>query len=364
MTTKLLTLLASLSLCHATCINSDVRRIYDPSHELQYDTPYAPNATREAPRLIMIGDVHGMRHELEQLLQAVNFTSDHGDRLIFAGDLVNKGPDSAGVVQLAMDLNATSVRGNHEDKVLRTWAGAEVAKTLAAGKGMTPDDALLEYEASLSEGFKEALATARSMTPEQLRWSADLPLSLRLGEIPGMGEVVVVHAGLAPGLQVQAQVPWAMYNVRTLLYPNEDGEIPDPDLAEAFEIDTLARLQDQRPGREWSDEDVADAMNDMFLRHHAADGSAVPISENDGRWWVDGWTEAEQAKPEAERLTLVYGHDSKRGLQLHQYSKGLDTRCVNGVELTAMVLTPVEAEAGGITLSQEIVSVPCPDGTS
>ena len=74
-------------------------------------------------RTIFIGDIHGMREQLEQLLDALNPSTD--DLLIFVGDLVDKGPDPLGVVRIVGDLMYHSdvetilIRGNHEDKHLR-----------------------------------------------------------------------------------------------------------------------------------------------------------------------------------------------------------------------------------------------------
>lgn len=63
----------------------------------------------------VIGDVHGMRLALESLLAAIA-KRDASPRLIFAGDYVNRGPDSRGVLNLLLSLdNASFVRGNHDD---------------------------------------------------------------------------------------------------------------------------------------------------------------------------------------------------------------------------------------------------------
>jgi bis(5'-nucleosyl)-tetraphosphatase (symmetrical) len=64
-------------------------------------------------RRIFVGDIQGCRAQLEQLLAAVGFAKGR-DRLIPVGDLVNKGPDSAGVLDLAIELNAEPVLGNHD----------------------------------------------------------------------------------------------------------------------------------------------------------------------------------------------------------------------------------------------------------
>ena len=52
-------------------------------------------------RHIFIGDVHGMDKALEELLEQVAPTTE--DQIIFVGDLVDKGPNSAGVVRRAVN---------------------------------------------------------------------------------------------------------------------------------------------------------------------------------------------------------------------------------------------------------------------
>lgn len=66
----------------------------------------------------IIGDVHGSRATLEKLLAELD-PSDN-DLLVFVGDLVRKGPDSPGVIDLVRnDDRLVSVRGNNEQKIVR-----------------------------------------------------------------------------------------------------------------------------------------------------------------------------------------------------------------------------------------------------
>ena len=67
----------------------------------------------DASRTIIIGDVHGCLEELKLLLDKVEYDS-LADRLIFVGDLINKGPDSIGVLKYVKSLNAEVVMGNHD----------------------------------------------------------------------------------------------------------------------------------------------------------------------------------------------------------------------------------------------------------
>lgn len=350
-----LALLASLSLSLAMCPSSEIRRIQNPAHEADYSPPYSPPSGEDAPRLLIIGDVHGMLHELEALLEKAEYSAERGDRVIFAGDMINKGPESAGVLDLGMRINASSVRGNHEDRVLRTWAGAEIARTLAVNNGHDGDGAISEYEGNLSSAELSALETARTLSPEQRAWAASFPVVLRLGDLPGLGESAVVHAGMAPGVDVEDQDPWALYNVRTLLRLDGDGKFSNESQEKSFEEAVLTKLTDMTPGMEPSSEEVAEEKEKTLELYGGADSGFVPTDSNDGQWWVEVWNEAEKAKPAGETLTLFYGHDSKRGINIRDHSFGLDSRCVNGGKLTALVLEP----EGDGSLKHHLVDVQC-----
>ncbi|GAB3438590.1 polynucleotide kinase-phosphatase [Streptomonospora sediminis] len=91
----------------------------------------------------IVGDVHGCRAELEELLAALGYTVERDDRgravgahhpegrtAVFVGDLVDRGPDTPGVLRLAMGMvaagDALCVAGNHEDKLVRALKGRKV----------------------------------------------------------------------------------------------------------------------------------------------------------------------------------------------------------------------------------------------
>ncbi|CAK7568095.1 MAG: hypothetical protein SEPTF4163_006077 [Sporothrix epigloea] len=78
-------------------------------------------------RFVFVGDVHGQRKSLDELLDKIGFKIGI-DHLVFVGNLINKGPDSAGVVQLAMDAGASAVRGSHEDRVLSAYESLRAIK--------------------------------------------------------------------------------------------------------------------------------------------------------------------------------------------------------------------------------------------
>lgn len=80
-----------------------------------------------AGRLDIVGDVHGELEALQELLRLLGYAPDgrhpDGRRLVFVGDLVDRGPDSVGVVRLVRGLveagRAQVVLGNHELNLLR-----------------------------------------------------------------------------------------------------------------------------------------------------------------------------------------------------------------------------------------------------
>jgi hypothetical protein len=135
-------------------------------------------------RTLVVGDVHGCREELEALLAAAGFGA--GDRLVLVGDLVFRGPDSQGVVQLARERGALAVLGNHDDHLLRVRAGHPAKK--------------------------KALAVAGSLSAADWAYLEALPL---VRELPELG-AVVVHGGLLPGVPLAGQPRELLLNLRSL----------------------------------------------------------------------------------------------------------------------------------------------------
>ena len=74
------------------------------------DPKLLPNEPGSKRRLIFIGDIHGCKKELEALLEKVHFDA-RTDAILSVGDIVNKGPDSLGVIDLLRKHKAFCVRG-------------------------------------------------------------------------------------------------------------------------------------------------------------------------------------------------------------------------------------------------------------
>jgi hypothetical protein len=195
-------------------------------------------------RTVIVGDVHGCRAELEALLAAVAFAP--GDRLVMVGDLVVRGPDPAGVIDVCAAAGARSVRGNHEDRLLRGRQG----------------------RAPIGPAQRAVIA---ALTDRHWAFLEALPLWI---DLPEHG-VRVVHAGVVPGVPIERQQPRALMYMRCLDHAGEAVE--------------------KRGGTPWG---------------------------------------ARYRGPPH----VVFGHNAQEEPQLHPAATGLDTGCVYGGRLTALVL--------------------------
>lgn len=68
-------------------------------------------------RQIVIGDVHGCVEELKSLLR--DLSPSRTDRVLFLGDLMDKGPDGPACVRLVRESGYAMILGNHEEKHVR-----------------------------------------------------------------------------------------------------------------------------------------------------------------------------------------------------------------------------------------------------
>jgi serine/threonine protein phosphatase 1 len=82
-----------------------------------------------ASRRIIIGDVHGHYDGLMLLLDSIEPTTD--DQIYFLGDLIDRGPKSAQVVDFVRENNYGCVLGNHEQMALCSSLAGLVAKRRA-----------------------------------------------------------------------------------------------------------------------------------------------------------------------------------------------------------------------------------------
>lgn len=144
----------------------------------------------------VIGDVHGMDQTLERLL---SYWNPEEQQLIFVGDLIDRGPQSAKVIQRVRELQQTHgaicLCGNHEDMLRETLEQPEeFFERYARNGGLTTIAELLETRVAAIEALTgQALANQLSARHGWLEpWLNDLPLYTEFGQF------LIVHAGVNP----------------------------------------------------------------------------------------------------------------------------------------------------------------------
>ena len=162
--------------------------------------PLFSNQKHETGPFDIIGDVHGCLPELEELLVAMDYqiervpytaetlgyrvTHPVGRRVVFVGDLVDRGPDSPGVLKLAMSMVASGaafcVVGNHDAKLQRYLRGKEV---------------------SLKHGLEVTAEQLKAESEEFKTQAREFLYQLTSHYVLDEGRLVVAHAGIKEDMQ-------------------------------------------------------------------------------------------------------------------------------------------------------------------
>jgi serine/threonine protein phosphatase 1 len=127
-------------------------------------------------RLIAVGDIHGCHNEFSDLVGELELKE--GDRLVLLGDLVNRGPDTRKVIEIARSIGAVSLLGNHELRLLKYRKSGD-KKVLKDGD----------------------MATLESLGPEDLAYLESMFLTYEEPEL----NMVFVHGGFLPNQPWQKQ---------------------------------------------------------------------------------------------------------------------------------------------------------------
>ncbi|KAL1838685.1 hypothetical protein VTJ49DRAFT_2411 [Mycothermus thermophilus] len=285
--------------------------------------PPSKGRTSTGRRLVFVGDVHGHLETLKALLKKIGFDNHKGDHLVLAGDIVTKGPDSRGVVKLAMELGASAVRGNQDDRVLAVARemrrlGVEDVEEDDGEDGDDGDANDLDDDES-DERFDvetrrnvRLRKVARSLSRAQLAWLRSLPLILRIGPIPdataapwNASTIAVVHGGLVPGVPLEKQDPWAVMNMRSLVYPRE---------AKNWRFSGVwSNGNDEAEERDDDGDDKSESSEDSVVDTSIA----IPVDGRKGEPWSHAWNRHQNNLPSTSpRTVAIYGHDARSGLQV------------------------------------------------
>ena len=164
-------------------------------------------------RLYAIGDVHGRLDLVDELLGRIE--DDIHDRpvakaaVVFLGDLIDRGPDSAGVIDRLHGLDhfparALFLMGNHEEMLLRALAGEA---------GVVNDWLTFGGDACV-ESYGLSPATLGALTEERAAQvladaipPAHVAFLKAMGDTIRFGDYLLVHAGIRPGVAIEEQAP-------------------------------------------------------------------------------------------------------------------------------------------------------------
>ncbi len=160
-------------------------------------------------RALVIGDIHGCYDELMLLLERAGVTDD--DDIIAVGDILDRGPDSPRVLAFFQTQpNARTIRGNHERKHIRSFAGetaVAVSQIITREQiGAAAYPAAVDYLRSLPDYIELDCALIVHGF-----WQAGVPLAAQRDVVLNgtlTGEAVV---------QAQGEAPW---------YTRYDGDKP------------------------------------------------------------------------------------------------------------------------------------------
>jgi len=166
----------------------------------------------EGQRVYAIGDIHGRLDLLDDLLARI--ATDRLNRpaaqttLIFLGDLVDRGPDSAGVVERLSTLDATAadefrfIIGNHEEIFLDALSGD--AKALRLFCRIGGRETILSYGMEASEyerlDYNDLAVRLKALVPAAHRGFLD-----GFETMVTIGDYSFVHAGVRPDVPFDAQ---------------------------------------------------------------------------------------------------------------------------------------------------------------
>jgi hypothetical protein len=274
-------------------------------------------------RTIVIGDVHGCLDELLALLKRCHYP-DTPARLIFVGDLIDKGPKILETLLWVYNLqhktsgmSGVVVMGNHEEKNARYWYNKKI------------QDKTGEM-AALDRGLKD-LGWRGSRVRE---WVEGMPLYYELPE----HNVTVVHGGIPSSMQElpkrYSKEREDLKMLRTRYVTGRAKTVTKLELTSSFVPRNLEHLfktaLHEQPGEQTKVSTTSTKVTPA--------GSFLAMNKNgpDDPFWADAY--------DGRFGYVYYGHeawteDNPEGLpRISDHAAGLDTGCVLGHFLSAVVL--------------------------
>ena len=250
----------------------------------------------------IIGDVQGCYDPLNRLLDKIKFDPSQ-DKLLFCGDLVNRGGQSLKTLKLIYRLRkqASTVLGNHDISLL--------AQARKHPSGDSPN-----------QEFNQIIRHSKG--PKMLNWLANQPMMIH----DKSQRMLLVHAGLLPAWTLK-QAKQAARDIESVLAGPEQEKF-------------LKKLYQgrHRGSRRWRG--LATATNVFTrMRYCRKDGrmdlrfKGPPGGQRKG---YKPWFQLTHSRN--PKWTVVFGHWASLGLHVDKTYIGLDSGCVWGGKLSALRL--------------------------
>lgn len=246
----------------------------------------------------IIGDVHGCLTTFQRLLEAFQY-DEVADRILMTGDLVNGGPDSAGVVRWAKNHGAEVVLGNHDLHLLVVAAGARAPRK--------------------NDTFLDLLGAEDS--DDLLDWLRNRPLAIREENL------LLVHAGVLPS--------WDIPTVMRLA-----GEV-EAQLRDGSRLEFWREMYGDQPCR-WNEKltgsdrlrvivNALTRLRTLTTKHEIDIGFTGPLRDVPPN--LTPWFAIPGRRSASTRI--FFGHWAALGFYRGENVVGLDSGCAWGGALTA-----------------------------
>jgi bis(5'-nucleosyl)-tetraphosphatase (symmetrical) len=275
--------------------------------------------------LYLIGDIQGCNGAFKRLLRKIDFSPSR-DTLYVLGDMVNRGEDSAGVLDTLMGFgdSAKCVLGNHDLHLLAVAHGIRPlhqSDTLQAILGKAHANAVLDW----LRHQKLAISLMHTTDGIKRRW-------------------LLVHAGVLP--------QWSADQTLTLASEVEAA------LQSNDYVDFLRQMYGNTPNQWSNDLQGADRLRVVvnaltrlrFCSEHGVIEFATKEGAGSGPPGFMPWFDVPNRKSASEDVSIAFGHWSTLGLFYRPSLQapsvlGLDTGCVWGGKLTAYCLNSAKLAA-------------------
>lgn len=210
----------------------------------------APAAVPPGQRVYAVGDIHGRLDLFEALVAAIDADDAAlpaaDTTVILLGDLIDRGPDSAGVIAAARALQARRkvriLTGNHEEMFLQSFSKIEVLRHFLRHGGR---ETILSYGVSAAEYTAATLDEVQAITARAVP-QADIAFLEGFEDLIEIGDYAFVHAGIEPGKPLAEQKTGDLRWIREpfLSHKDDHGRM----IVHGHTIDKAVQLRTNRIG--------------------------------------------------------------------------------------------------------------------